>query len=104
MPEVSEVVVAEFVAVFVAVVELPLALVTPEQPLRNAPNTTMKAAKIRDELRRPRSEPRFSARVIIRMQAMDHRPLPEGRLGAVKSELHVAGEDCGEHIRWFQFS
>ena len=52
VPEVSEVVVAEFVAVFVAVVELPLALVTPEQPLRNAPNTTMKAAKIRDELRR----------------------------------------------------
>lgn len=51
--EVPEVVVSEFVAV----VELPLALVTPEQPLRNAPNTTMmKAAKIRDDLRQLRLE------------------------------------------------
>jgi hypothetical protein len=52
VPEVPEVVVSEFVAV----VELPLALVTPEQPLRNAPNTMMKAAKIRDELRQLRLE------------------------------------------------
>jgi hypothetical protein len=52
VPEVPEVVVSEFVAV----VELPFALVTPEQPLRNAPNTMMKAAKIRDELRQLRLE------------------------------------------------
>ena len=51
-PEVPEVVVSEFVAV----VELPLALVTPAHPLRNAPNTMMKAAKIRDELRQLRLE------------------------------------------------
>jgi hypothetical protein len=52
VPEVSEVVVSEFAAV----VELPLALVTPAQPLRNAPNTMTKAAKIRGELRQLRLE------------------------------------------------
>ncbi len=48
VPEVSEVVVvSEFVAVVAE--PLPLALVTPAQPLRNAPDRMMKAAKIRDE-------------------------------------------------------
>lgn len=47
VPEASEVVVSEFVAVVAE--PLPLALVTPEQPLRNAPDRMMKAAKIRDE-------------------------------------------------------
>jgi hypothetical protein len=49
VPEVSEVVVSEVDAVVAE--PLPLALVTPEQPLRNAPNRMMKAAKIRDEIR-----------------------------------------------------
>ena len=47
VPEASEVVVSEADAVVAE--PLPLALVTPEQPLRNAPNTMMKEAKIRDE-------------------------------------------------------
>ena len=47
VPEASEVVVSEVDAVVAE--PLPLALVTPEQPLRNAPNTMMEAAKIRDE-------------------------------------------------------
>lgn len=46
VPEAPEVVVSEVVAVEEP---LPLALVTPAQPLRNAPDAMVNAAKIRDE-------------------------------------------------------